>query len=131
MTKELKDISTIDDIRLLVDTFYGKVRKDVLLGPIFDRVIGDHWDLHLQKMYGFWQTILLGEQAYFGNPFPPHAKLSLGPSHFETWLRYWKQTLDAHFAGTKAMEARQRAEKIAEVFQAKIAFMNPKPKEEK
>ena len=62
----MKEIQDIDDVKLLVNTFYGKVRQDDLLGKIFDGVIQDNWDFHLNKMYGFWQTVLLHEPCLSG-----------------------------------------------------------------
>ncbi|ULT27243.1 group III truncated hemoglobin [Sphingobacterium sp. E70] len=67
-----QDIQTIADIKILVDQFYSTVRQDNLLGPIFQERIQDNWGIHLEKMYRFWQTILLDEHTYFGSPFPPH-----------------------------------------------------------
>lgn len=115
------DLETLDDIREVVDGFYGKVRQDELLGPIFDEKVGDHWDVHLEKMYRFWQTVLLQEgQTYFGNPFMKHAPLPIFQPHFERWLALWKQTLEAGFQGPKADEALERAEKMAYVFRVKL-----------
>src|SRR5690606_10306412 len=70
-----KDILTLADIRLLVDSFYDKVRDNALLAPIFDERIGDAWPHHLEKMYRFWETVLLDTYTYTGAPFTPHANL--------------------------------------------------------
>lgn len=120
-TQEKKDILSIEDIKLLVDTFYGKVRKDQLIGPIFDERIQDRWPQHLAKMYTFWQTVLLGEHTYYGSPFPPHAQLPVEKEHFETWLALFSQTLNELFTGEIAKEAMWRANKMAEMFQYKIS----------
>lgn len=119
-TQEKKDILSIDDIKLLVDTFYGKVREDQLIGPIFDERIQDRWPQHLAKMYTFWQTVLLGEHTYYGSPFPPHAQLPVEKEHFDRWLSLFSQTLDELFTGEVAKEAMWRANKMAEMFQYKI-----------
>lgn len=119
---EKKDINTIEDIRLLVDTFYGKVRANELLGPIFDGVIQDRWPEHLEKMYRFWQTVLLGPHTYFGAPFPPHARLPVNQEHFDTWLRLWHGTLDDFFVGVTAEEAKWRGDKMAAMFLSKIEY---------
>jgi hemoglobin len=66
-----KDISTLDDIKLLVDSFYGRVREDSQLKDIFNERIQDRWPQHLEKMYRFWQTVLLEEHTYYGSPFVP------------------------------------------------------------
>ncbi|GAB3350662.1 hypothetical protein GCM10027566_08250 [Arachidicoccus ginsenosidivorans] len=118
----LKDILTLEDCKTLVDNFYDKVRKDPLIGPIFDRVIKDRWPEHLEKMYRFWQTVLLEDHTYFGSPFPPHANLPVEWTHFEKWLALFNQTIDEHFTGEVAAEARWRANKMAEMFNFKIQY---------
>jgi len=122
-----KDITTLADIRLLVDSFYGEVRKDPLIGPIFDGVIGDHWPAHLEKMYRFWQTVLLNEHTYFGSPFPPHAQLPVDRRHFDTWLGLWRSTIDQFFIGEKATEAKWRGDKMASMFLSKIDYYRSRP----
>ena len=116
----LTDILSLEDVKLLVNTFYGKVREDKLIGPIFDERIQDRWPEHLAKMYTFWQTVLLGEHTYYGSPFPPHAKLPVEKIHFERWLTLFSETLNELFTGEIAVEAMWRANKMAEMFQFKI-----------
>ncbi|MBS1586668.1 MAG: group III truncated hemoglobin [Bacteroidetes bacterium] len=119
---ERKDITSMEDIKLLVDSFYGKIRVDLLLGGIFNGVIKDRWPEHLEKMYRFWQTVLLGEHTYYGSPFPPHAQLPIEQHHFDTWLKLWHETIDEHFTGTKADEAKWRGDKMAVMFLSKIDY---------
>ena len=47
------DIRSMDDVIKLVDIFYGKVREDELIGPIFEAKIQDNWAKHLNIMYRF------------------------------------------------------------------------------
>ncbi|MCF3111654.1 group III truncated hemoglobin [Niabella sp. CC-SYL272] len=122
MAEQKNDITTIADIRLLVDRFYISVRENEQIGPIFDAVIRDQWPQHLGKMYRFWETVLLGNHTYFGSPFPPHAKLPVTREHFDTWLHIWQQTIDTYFQGAKADEAKWRAEKMAAMFLSKIEY---------
>lgn len=119
---EKREITTLKEIHQLVDTFYGKVRKDELLADIFNVVIQNNWPAHLEKMYRFWQTVLLGEHTYYGNPFAPHIKLPIQREHFDRWKQLFKQTVDENFIGEKAEEAKYRAEKMAEMFQLKIEY---------
>lgn len=118
----MKDITTIEDIHLLVDTFYEKVRVHQLLGAVFNGVIKDRWPEHLEKMYRFWQTVLLGEHTYYGSPFPPHAHLPVEQKHFDGWLGLWYETIDSHFAGAKADEAKWRGDKMAVMFLSRIEY---------
>ncbi|HVU83931.1 MAG TPA: group III truncated hemoglobin [Puia sp.] len=119
---EKKELMTLDDVKTLVDRFYGKVRSDELLAPIFNERIRDRWPEHLEKMYRFWQTVLLGEHTYMGSPFPPHANLPVDKSHFDQWLKLFKETLDEFFRGEKANEAKWRADKMAEMFQLRLSY---------
>ncbi len=76
----------------LVHTFYGKVRTDPLIGPIFERVIED-WDPHLAKMCDFWSSVMLMSGRYKGNPMIAHMRLKMvRPEHFERWLELFTQT---------------------------------------
>lgn len=118
-----RDIQNLSDIKQLVDGFYSKVRKDDLLGPIFNDVIQDRWPEHLGKMYTFWQTVLLGEHTYYGSPFPPHAKLAVEQAHFDRWLELFQRTIDDSFSGELANEAKWRGTKMAEMFLVKIEFL--------
>lgn len=117
-----QDILTIDDVKLLVNSFYDKIRTNELLGPIFNGIIQDRWPVHLEKMYRFWQTVLLEEHTYFGSPFVPHAKLQVNQQHFDTWLELWHSTINHHFSGTKADEAKWRGDKMAVMFLSKIEY---------
>jgi hemoglobin len=118
--EHVKDILTLRDIMSLVDTFYDKVRKDELLSPIFNERIGDRWTQHLEKMYSFWQTVLLDERTYYGAPFPPHAQLPVDHIHFQQWMMLFITTIDELFEGEKAKEAKWRAARMAELFESKI-----------
>lgn len=114
-----KQIQSQEEIRLMVDTFYSNIRKDELLGPIFDKQIEDRWPEHLEKMYAFWGTILLGENSYSGHPFSPHAKLPVQKEHFNLWLKIFTTTIDDLFEGEVAIEAKNRGLIMATLFNQK------------
>ena len=121
------DILTLEDVIQLVDTFYAKVQQDPLLAPIFKERIENRWPEHLEKMYCFWQTVLLDKQTYNGSPFPPHAKLPIGREHFRQWLSLFTQTVKDLFKGQKATEAIWRAEKMAQMFEYKLEHYKRNP----
>lgn len=80
-------------IQTLVHSFYGRVREDAEIGPIFNRVIGDNWDTHLAKMCEFWSSVMLMTGRYKGNPMIAHMRLKMvRPEHFERWLILFRQT---------------------------------------
>lgn len=118
-----KDIADRQDIELLVNDFYSAVQADDLIGPIFNGIIQSRWPEHLEKMYRFWETILLGNITYSGTPFLPHARLPLEQVHFDRWLQLFRTTTDRHFSGELAEEAKSRAAKMALLFQSKINYL--------
>lgn len=118
-----KEIENLTDIKLLVNEFYGKVRKDELLKDIFNHIIQDRWPEHLDKMYKFWQTVLLGDHTYKGSPFPPHAVMPVDKEHFERWLMLWSETVNKYYVGEKAERAIWQGQRMAQMFLSKIRYM--------
>jgi hemoglobin len=114
------DISTRDDIKLLVDKFYDKVQADELLKPVFSHV---NWPHHLPIMYDFWSSMLLGDQTYRGNPLQKHLPLPIQGKHFDQWLVLFRQTVHENFSGEKADEVLARAESIAGMFQVRMGLL--------
>lgn len=123
-TSSKKLLESREDIVLLVNSFYDKVRKDGLIGPIFTDVAKVNWDEHLPKLQNFWSDLLLGEDTYRGHPFPPHMRLNLKPAHFEQWLRLFVETVDEYFIGLKAEEAKARALRIARNFMINLNLLD-------
>jgi len=115
----MPDITTKEDIKTAVDQFYQKVRLDPLLGPIFDQIMEVAWETHLPKMYAFWETVLLGQMSFKGNPalkyLIVHQKVGLDQKHFDRWLSLWQNTLNQHFEGSCTETAKQRAQHISQV----------------
>ena len=120
------DIATTDDVALLVDQFYGKVRVDALLGPIFNDVARVDWPAHMATLYSFWETMLLGTGTYRGAPFPKHAVLPVEKAHFDRWLELFLATVDENFSGPKAEEAKGRALSVADTFARRMGVLPPR-----
>jgi hemoglobin len=99
----------------------------VQLGGIFNGVIKDRWPEHLEKMYRFWQTVLLGEHTYQGSPFLPHARLPVEQAHFNAWLKLWFETIDNLFDGQNANKAKWQGDKMAVMFLSKIDYYRNNP----
>lgn len=118
------DLKNTDDIQLLVNTFYDKVKADEVIGHIFQEIIGADWSAHLPIMYRFWSTVLLNEGAYRGNPIKKHIDLDkqipLEPAHYERWLQLWARTVDELFAGEVANEAKSKAQNMVHLIDMKV-----------
>jgi hemoglobin len=100
-------------IRRFVDRFYGEVRADSELGPIFEARVGDRWEAHLDRMVDFWSSVLLASGRYRGNPLEKHATLSgLESRHYDRWLELFEQTLGEVLPGPLATDVLARARRM-------------------
>jgi hemoglobin len=110
-----KEAITEEQIKVLVDRFYMRVREDAVLGPVFAQAIGHDWAPHLQTMYSFWSSLMRASGRYKGNPMVAHFMLPrIGSQHFERWLALWKQTTSELFPEQTAAILVQKAESMAE-----------------
>jgi truncated hemoglobin YjbI len=78
-------------IERLVHAFYDRVRKDPLVGPVFDRQVAN-WDMHLERMCAFWSSVALMTGRYHGQPMEKHLPLSVDSRHFDRWLQLFRET---------------------------------------
>lgn len=84
-----------DYIDRFVETFYGQVREDDLLGLIFAERIAD-WPVHLGRMKGFWRSVLHNSGEFSGNPMLKHMLIpGIEERHFARWLELFYATLRA------------------------------------
>lgn len=102
-----------DAIHALVHVFYGKVREDSELAPVFNRRVND-WPHHLERMCQFWSAVLLGERVYRPRPEggPPalHRRIDeLTHAHFDRWLELFERTAEALFEPPLVEELMGRA----------------------
>ena len=117
----MPDIKDKRDIKVLIDAFYEKVRKDAKIGSVFAARIKDQeWPKHLEVMYSFWNTVLFAKNDYHGNPFSKHQSLPIYQEHFDQWVALFRQSINDHFEGPKANEAMERANKMALMFMSKL-----------
>lgn len=117
------DIRNRKDIEKLVNAFYEKVKTDEVIGYLFTDVAKVNWDLHLPKMYNFWENILFYSANYSGGPMLVHKELhqksTMTQEHFQHWNMLFNETVDKLFEGTKADEIKNRAMNISAVMMYK------------
>ncbi|GAC1407803.1 MAG: hypothetical protein NVSMB6_05990 [Burkholderiaceae bacterium] len=88
------DSITAQSIAQLIDLFYAQVRRDGMLGPVFEKALPRSWDEHIARIAEFWSSILLGTQSFQGNVFAKHMALEgIREEHFVRWLSLFKQTV--------------------------------------
>jgi hemoglobin len=82
-------------IDLLVETFYARVLKHPVLGPVFDAKLSGRWPEHMAKMKSFWSSVAFRSGAYGGKPVQAHTGVAdLTPALFPQWLALFSDTLD-------------------------------------
>ena len=116
----MKKIESRDDINTLVNAFYLKIRKDKLLGPVFNgQIPEDKWPEHLEKLTDFWQTNLFGVVKFKGSPTQKHINVdknlnnTIEQVHFGKWMELWFETIDELFTGEMADKAKNAARKMS------------------
>ena len=118
------DIENSEDVKLLIDTFYDRVKQNEKIGYIFNDIAKVNWDKHLPVMYNFWENILFFTGSYSGNPMAVHGHIhrlaNFTAEHFDEWLRLFTSSVDELFEGEKAELAKQRAISIATVMKIKF-----------
>lgn len=128
-----KDIESAEDIKVLVNSFYNHVKRDRIIGHIFNDVAKIDWNKHLPKMYSFWETVILQEGNYKGNTLGVHLNLNkifpLKEEHFDHWLILFKTTVDEFFEGPGAQQAKNKADSIATVIRIKIHKLKSTPQQ--
>ena len=117
------------DLQRLVDLFYGRVREDELLGPVFNGAVGD-WPEHLEKLGAFWSSVMLTSGRYKGSPMGAHIRhaSSIRPEMFDRWLKLWRETARETLAEADAAAVIAKAERIAESLKLALYFrIEPQP----
>jgi hemoglobin len=74
----------------------------------------------MPKMIHFWSFVLLNEHGYTTNVVEKHLNMPLQEAHFERWLNLFYETIDEHFSGEIANQAKQRAQLIGWTIKSKI-----------
>lgn len=118
-----KDIENRNDLLILVTKFYEKLLADSSISYLFTDVAKINLDHHLPVLIDFWDSILFQSDTYHKNAMQPHMDLHqkspLTKHHFDTWLRYFKESVDELFAGDNTFIIKERATSIATVMQIK------------
>ncbi|HEX7846068.1 MAG TPA: group III truncated hemoglobin [Chitinophagaceae bacterium] len=125
-----KDIVNRDDLFLLMERFYRKLLADSSISYFFTDIAKIDLEKHLPILVDFWDSILFQSDTYRKNAMQPHMALHqqspLQKQHFETWLRYFKETVDELFEGEIAFMAKERAVSVATIMQIKTMQLTKK-----
>ncbi len=107
-------LCTDEEITNMVHDFYAQVRRDEVLGLIFNAHIDD-WDYHLEHLSNFWSSILLRTGRFKGTPMPKHIALpGLNAKLFQRWLALFRETTSAQPNQAMGEQAYVIAQRIAQ-----------------
>jgi hemoglobin len=112
-------------IERVVRAFYDRVRRDPLIGPVFEHRIAD-WEPHLRQMFAFWSSVMLRTGRYRGEPMRKHAALPVDATHFDRWLELFDETVEALCTPPVAALWLARARLIGRSLEMGVAVTNGK-----
>lgn len=114
---------TEESLATLIPAFYARVRRDPLIGPVFNDAIHD-WDEHLGKLTAFWSSVMLTSGRYKGSPMAAHIRHmdAINPEMFERWLDIWAETTTDLMSPETAAAMQDKAARIGESLQLGLAF---------
>lgn len=103
-------------IRQVILSFYEKVRRDAVLGPVFADAIGDDWDPHIERIMLFWLTATRLSRSYDGRNFmPAHLKNhAIRAEQLPRWLELFRATAAEQCSPQAASVLVDIAERMAE-----------------
>ncbi|NKB52822.1 MAG: preprotein translocase subunit TatC [Rhizobiaceae bacterium] len=105
---------TAEQISQLVEQFYAQVQTNPRLAPLFSQNMSSDWGPHLEKMKGFWRSVLLKSGEYKGRPVPVHLQITdIRSEDFEEWLQLFSSVSERIFTCEAADVVNQAARRIA------------------
>ena len=124
MSSPMRDIASREDLALVLVSFYEKVFSDDLIGRFFTEVVPLDLDTHLPVITDFWDSVILGAQAYRKNVMQVHQHIhALSPikkMHLDRWVLLFTGTVDRLSRGEKAELMKQRARSVATLMDIKL-----------
>lgn len=119
-----QDIHSRSDLETVLADFYRRVIPDPGIGHFFNEVVRLDLPAHLPLITDFWESVVLGSQAYGKNVMAVHQHLHtlspIGKAHLDRWVELFTNTVDAHFAGDRAELMKQRARSVATLMDIKL-----------
>jgi hemoglobin len=112
-----KDVDLTEGLlREIIFAFYEKVRRDAMLGPIFQEALGDDWGPHIENICLFWFTATrIGSGYKAGNFMPAHMKhASIRNEQISRWLYLFQETVTERCTPAAASVILDIAERMAE-----------------
>lgn len=110
---------THEDIRRVVDDFYGRVQNDPILQVPFSSV--HDWPGHIKRLTHFW-WIRFGGAPYLAgsyNPVLKHYVAGFNAEFLSRWLGLFHDTLKTHLTETQAVTWARVSESMGQALSVK------------
>jgi hemoglobin len=109
------DALTEEMLGALVPAFYARVRRDEILGPVFNGAVDD-WNAHHSTLVDFWSSVTRASGRYKGNPMGAHLKHAgrITEDMFDRWLGLWCEVTSELLPSGSASQIQQKARNIAD-----------------
>ncbi|MFY9243720.1 MAG: group III truncated hemoglobin [Polaribacter sp.] len=125
------DISSREDIKLIITKFYDLLLADDNMLPFFKEIVlKNQLEYHLEIITDFWNDILFYTNSYQNNVLQKHLDkntfIEFRKEHFSAWASYFFLTIDNLFEGEKSLKMKNRAQSIATVMQLKMKIYEKK-----
>jgi hemoglobin len=119
------DIASRKDIHFIISSFYDKLLSDESMFPFFEEITNNNeLNAHLESITDFWNDVLFDTVTYQKNVMQKHLTvhrdIKFKKSHFDVWISYFFDVIDANFSGEKSVVMKNRASSIATVMQLKM-----------
>jgi hemoglobin len=93
--------------------------------PFFEDIVAEnHLEEHLETITEFWNDILFDTNSYANNVMKKHVDknifVAFKKEHFDIWMSYFFDTINANFEGENAHNMKNRARSIATVMELKL-----------
>lgn len=114
----MREITSVNDIRLMVDAFYERAGNDELLRPIFMNIKDSV--PYKELLYQYWESEILSQHNEVRALLPEHISRMTSTRQFIRWLELFLHTIDSLYAGPVADKAKVILIRKSEEFQMKL-----------
>jgi hemoglobin len=120
-----KDISTREDLFIIVNDFYSDLLESKELSHFFEAFKNEEaLEHHLNTLVDFWDNTLFYSGTYQRNAMKPHLRINrkkgMAVSDFDLWLKLFSKAVDHNFKGQNAEAIKNKALSIATVMKLKM-----------
>lgn len=107
------DLINQEAVKILVRHFYQKLLNDKTMAPMFLEVAQIDIEEHFPRIENYWCKMLFGQPVYKRHMMNKHRavreKQIFEAIHFDTWIRYFQESVDELFVGEYAEKAKRIA----------------------